>query len=140
MAAVTAAVIVAGIGLVVGTALQIKQAKAQQEAADEQKKQAKVEAARGRRRVLREQRIKSSQALNAAAQTGATGAGSSGIAGGLASASSQAGTELGYIGSIEQSNKRIASAESKASRFALGAGIVKGATSFATSTLGTDFG
>ena len=119
--------------------MQVKQARAQQEAADEQKKQAKVEGARRRRRVLREQRIKSSQALNAAAQTGATGAGSSGLAGGLASASSQAGTELGYIGSIEQSNKRIASAESRASKFGMAAGIVGGVTSFASTTVGTDF-
>jgi len=137
MAVATATAIIAGVGLVVGTALQIKQARAQADAADEQKKQARVEAQRRRRATLREARIKQAQSINAASAQGVGQ--SSGLAGGIASASSQAGTEIGYVNSIEQSNKRMAKAQGRADKFGGLAGITAGVSSFGQQIASTEF-
>ena len=137
MAVATASAIIAGVGLVVGTALQIKQARAQADAADEQKKQARVEAQRRRRATLREARIKQAQSINAASAQGVGQ--SSGLAGGVASASSQAGTEIGYVNSIELSNRRAAKAQAKADLYGGAAGIVGGISSFGQDVFNKDF-
>jgi hypothetical protein len=99
LAGATATVAGAGIAAgVAGAGIQaygaIQSARAQQQASAVQQRQARVQATRQRRQGIRQAILARGQALNVAAGTGQLGG--SAVSGGLASVSSQLGSNLGY--------------------------------------------
>lgn len=116
----TAALVVGAVSAIVGTGLSvfstIQQSKAQKKARREQESEARRQARRQRRRIIREQRIRRAESLNVGTQVGATG--SSSLAGGLGSLSSQAAGRVQGVNAQEEFsltmsglNQRMANAQ-----------------------------
>lgn len=140
MAAASTILVAGGLALAVaGTGVQFvagrRQAKAQEDAAEQQRAIQQLEQRRQRRRVLRERRIARAQTQNVAAQTGAQG--SSGELGGLTSLEAQAGFETGVLTASESASSNIFAANRRAARAgqlgSIGQGMASiGGTAFST--------
>ncbi len=96
---------IAAVGTLFSISQSRKAAKAGAAAADKQQKQQELRAARSRRQAFRELQIGRSRAKASAAAMGAGG--SSALAGGLASLSSQYGSALGYSGAMTGLSREI---------------------------------
>lgn len=115
-----AGLVVSAVGTLGGIASSIVGMRQQKKAQKAAEQQAALQRNQERRRMIREQRIRRAQSLNAAAQIGATQEGSSGIAGGLTSLNSQTGSNLGFATQMQG----LSDIQSKASLGASKAGAI----------------
>ncbi len=89
-----------------------KASKAQQRGVDAQRQQAQAQANRSRRQAIRQNLIQRAQLQNQATAAGVSGG--SGVAGGLSSATSQFGANLGFSGMQQGLQNNIFQAQSQA--------------------------
>lgn len=108
--------IITAVSAVAGVATGIKAAREQQKGVEIQRQQALAQANRQRRQAIRQNLIARSQLQNQAVAAGV--AGGSGIAGGLSSATSQFGANLGYSGMQQGLQNRLFQAQSAQARAA----------------------
>lgn len=102
--------IIAAVSSVAGVASGVKAAKEQKRGVEIQRQQAQAQANRQRRQAIRQNLIARSQLENQATAAGVSGG--SGFAGGLSSATSQFGANLGYSGTQQGLQNRLFQAQS----------------------------
>ena len=110
--------ILAAIGTASGVASVVqgnKAAKAQQRGVEAQRQQAQAQANRSRRQAIRQNLIARAQLQNQATAAGVSGG--SGFSGGLSSATSQFGANLGYSGVQQGLQNNLFQAQSQAVRY-----------------------
>ena len=109
-----ALLVLSTVSTVAGVAQANKASRAQAQAVDLQRQQAQAEANRKRRQSIRQNLIARAQLQNQAEAAGVSGG--SGFYGGLSSATSQFGANLGYSGMQQGLQSRVYQAQSSALR------------------------
>lgn len=132
--------ILAGVGAAAGVASVVqsnKAAKAQQRGVEAQRQQAQSQANRSRRQAIRQNLIARAQMRNQATAAGVSGG--SGFSGGLSSATSQFGANLGFSGVQQGLQNNIFQAQSQAIGYQGRASALGSLSSLAFQGAGMDF-
>tara|TARA_R110000764_G_scaffold94374_3_gene178172 strand:- start:1862 stop:2332 length:471 start_codon:yes stop_codon:yes gene_type:complete len=132
------ALIAIGTGSAVASVVQSnKAAKAQQRGVEAQRQQAQSQANRSRRQAIRQNLIQRAQLRNQATAAGVSGG--SGFSGGLSSATSQFGANLGFSGVQQGLQNNIFQAQSQAIGYQGRASAFGSLSSLAFQGAGMDF-